>query len=295
MPLVRSYILLLIWAGAFLAGGCSSITQESAKSPLHRAQMSPDSVALDIFFVHCPLGDPEINDSLWAQIDEQQLPPVLRQRLVQNGLRVGLASGQIPTPLTRLMDLSGTPTVLGDWQQLRLDELDAEQKVTGNHVQTRAGKRNEIVASGVYKQLPVLMYDAGGAGGCTYPDARGLFALKATPEPDGRVRLDLVPELQYGETRNQFIGDNNGVVRLEPGQSRRVFDSLAVSAVLSPGQLLVVTSVPTRPGSLGHQFLTLEQGGKRRQKLLLIRLAQTQHQGLFSATEPLDLHAVGTN
>lgn len=289
MPSARSCLWLVLGTGIVLSAGCAPITPQPAKSPLHRAQMSPDSVVLDIFFVHCPFGDPEINQSLWTEIDEEQFPPAVRQSLAQNGFRVGVVSGQIPTALARLMELSGSPQDAGEWQQVKPDDLDAEQNVTGHHLQARAGRRNEIVVSGVYDQLPVLTYEGGVAGGCTYANAQGLFALRSFPEPDGRVRLDLVPELQHGQVRNQVTADNGGVLRVESGKPRRTFDNLALSTVLSPGQLLVVTSVPSRPGSLGHQFFTRQEGGKRQQKLLLVRLAQTQHQGLFSPTVPLDL------
>jgi hypothetical protein len=292
MFLVRTCLLPLTLAGVVLAGGCTPITPRPQKPPLHRAQMSPDSVVLDIFFVHCPFGDPDINQSLWTEIDEQQFPPTLRQHLASNGFRVGLISGQIPTPLAELMNLDGSPTAAGDWQALQPDDLDADQNVTGHHLQVRSGQRAEFVVSRVYDELPVLMYDGDAAGGCTYPNAQGIFALKAFPEPDGRVRLDLVPELHYGDVRNQIVGDN-GVLRVESGKRHRTFENLAVTNVLSPGQLLIVTSIPTRPGSLGHQFFTRQASGKRQQKLLLIRLAQTQHQGLFSPNEPLDLRTVG--
>ena len=46
--------------------------------------------------------------------------------------------------------------------------------------------------------------------------------------------------------------------------------------------MLVLTCLPDRPGSLGHRFFTHECAGQAEQKLLVIRLSQTQHDGLFS-------------
>jgi hypothetical protein len=45
--------------------------------------------------------------------------------------------------------------------------------------------------------------------------------------------------------------------------------------------MLLVSSLPGRPGSLGHYFFTEQTSGALDQKLLLIRLAQTQHNDLF--------------
>ncbi len=54
--------------------------------------------------------------------------------------------------------------------------------------------------------------------------------------------------------------------------------------------MLVLSSLSNRPGSLGHHFFTEKQNeGRLEQKLLIIRLAQTQHDGLFNPPEPLKL------
>ena len=60
------------------------------------------------------------------------------------------------------------------------------------------------------------------------------------------------------------------------------------SATLPPGAMLVLGSLSSRPGSLGHHFFT-ENDGRLEQKLLVVRLAQTQHDDLFDPAEPLKL------
>jgi hypothetical protein len=100
--------------------------------------------------------------------------------------------------------------------------------------------------------------------------------------------VDLTPEVHYGEPRARFVGEQ-GAIRMEAGRSRRVFDNLAISATLAPGHLLVLSSLPSRPGSLGFNFFTTVTAGRREQKLLVIRLAQTQHDGLFDPEQPLPL------
>lgn len=287
MPAAYRLIALLLGMSLLGASGCTPLNQGSHKSPLHPPQMAPDSVVLDILTVHCPFGVAG-DEKLWAGIDEQQLPAPLRQRLAQNGFRAGVITGQLPTPLTQLMGLKDTAVAGVDWQTLDLEEVGAEQPVSGHHLESRAGKRSEIIASEEYPELALLMHDAGGNGGGFYPNAQGKFGLTTIPDADGRVRVGLVPELHYGNFKNRFIGDS-GAMRMVQEKDCRVFDSLAIATTLSPGQLLVVASIPTRIGSLGHQFLTREVGGKRQQKLLLIRIAQTQHQGLFSDSQPLDL------
>ena len=150
------------------------------------------------------------------------------------------------------------------------------------------GQRSEILASGVYPQLPVLMCESGQLCGQTYNQAQGVFAVKSFPQPDGRVRLELAPELQHDQPRQRWVG-GQGMLRLEASRPKREFDDMTLSTDLAPGAMLVLSSLPNRPGSLGHHFFTESEGGRREQKLLIVRLSQTQHDGLFNPPEPLKL------
>ncbi len=250
--------------------------------------MPPDCTVLEIYFVRFPLGDPIGNESLWKEVDEQYFPPSLRQSLLRNGFRVGLVGSPIPQPLADLMELEDKLAAGAEAGSTKIESFGSTPHVVCRHLQARAGRRNEVVASGVYEELPVLVYDSGRLCGRTYPKAQGIFALTADPEPDGRVRLRLVPELHYGEARQRWVG-SEGAFRMEPGRSRRVFDDFAVSATISPGCMLLLSSLPNRSGSIGHSFFNHTEAGKLEQKLLVIRLVQTQHDGLFNPAEPLPL------
>jgi hypothetical protein len=251
-------------------------------------QMSSDSVVLDMFFIRFPFGDPAVNEKLWEEIDEQQFAPELRARLAQNGFRVGLLSGPMPSELSKLLQLSSKPAPADQVDgAAKTENLEAEPRVVQRHLQLRTGLRTEIVASGLYPQLPVLMCESGQLCGQTYSQAQGLFALKSFPQPDGRVRLELVPELHHDQPRQRWDG-SQGVLHLETGRPRRTFDDMTLSANLAPGAMLVLSSLPNRPGSLGHHFFT-ENENRLEQKLLVIRLSQTQHDGLFTPPEPLKL------
>jgi hypothetical protein len=257
------------------------------KSPLVPAQMSADSVVLEMFFVRVPFGDPKVNEKLWEQVDEQQFSPDLRERLARNGFRVGLISGQMPSELSKLMELSDKPVPTGQVDGAKVDSLETEPRVVRRHLQLRAGQRSEIIASSVYPQLPVLVCESGQLSGQTYDQAQGIFAVKSLPQPDGRVRLELVPELHHDQPRQHWEA-NQGVLRLETSRPKKAYDAMTMTASLAPGEMLVLSSLANRPGSLGHHFFT-ESGAHLEQKLLIVRLAQTQHDALFSPPEPLKL------
>ncbi|MCR4414832.1 MAG: hypothetical protein NUV77_20640 [Thermoguttaceae bacterium] len=285
-------VFLAVGAGIVVLAGCHTIERRPGKSPLKPVQMSPDSVVLDIFFVRFPVGDAEVNGDLWTEVDEQHFPPEVRQRLAKNGFRAGLVAGPMPVALSRLLELNDKSAPPGTAQEMKGDDLNAEPRVVRRHSQVRAGRRTEIQASGVYERLPVLTCEPRGLCGQEYQNAQGVIALKAQPGPDGRVRLDLIPEVHYGESRLQRVPMPGGI-RLEPGRPKRVFDELALQATLSPGHLILVTSLPQKPGSLGHYFFTQNLSGKLEQKLMVIRLSQTQRDDLFDPQAPLPLDALG--
>jgi hypothetical protein len=269
--------------------GCTAPALHKGKSPLAPSQMSSDSVVFEMFFVRFPFGDSAINDKLWGAIDEQQFTPELRDRLTRNGFRAGLLSGQMPAELAKLMQLSDKPAPTSEPVNTKVDELENQPRVVRRHLQIRAGRESKIMASGVYSELPVLMCEPGQLCGQTYHQAQGIFSVKSFPQPDGRVRLELAPQLEHDQPQQRWIGDQ-GVLRLEASRPKRTFDDLAMSIDLAPGAMLVLSSLPNRSGSLGHHFFTeKENEGHLEQKLLIIRLAQTQHDGLFGPPEPLKL------
>jgi hypothetical protein len=260
--------------------GCSKPLLKG-KSPLAQAQMSSDSCVLDIFFVRVPFGDPKVNDDLWQELDEQHFSADLRVRLMRNGFRVGVVEGQIPIALSNLLELTDKPPPTNEVPNANLSDLGAKPKVMRQHMQIRSGQPSGIIASGTYDQLPVLVCESDRLSGETYEQAQGIFNVKTTPLPDGRVRIDLTPEVHYGQARQHWVADQ-GMMLLDSGKPKRGFEELALSSVLSPGGMLVMTSLPNRSGSLGHHFFT-ENSGLKEQKLLVVRLSQTQHDGLFDA------------
>ena len=270
----RSAVLVLV------LGGCTPLKPPGDHSPLVPPRMSPDSVVVDIFFVRFPFGDDEANGPLWDEVDEQHFPTELRRELDAGGFRAGAVGCQMPVTLSKLLELSDKPPPTEQVVETSLEDLDSTPTVVRRHKQLRAGKPCEIQASGVYEELPVVMCRDGQLCGRSYENAQAVLVLKAFPEADGRVRLEIVPEVHHGQQRKRFVG-SHGALRMDVGRARRVFDELTLSARLSVGQMIVLSSLESRPGSLGHHFFTRDNGSRERQ-LIVVRLAQTQHQSMFS-------------
>jgi len=294
MPLASGRVGLLTAAAVLaapLAAGCQSAPKVVGRSPLKAPQMSPDSVVLEVFRVRFPFGDPEANVDLWQEVDEQHVPADVRRRLARNGFRVGLLGGQVPIPLSRLLQLKKKPAPTGEATEVRVAQLEDRPAVERAHITVRSGARAEVVASGEYEKLPALVVgESGELGGQTYEHAQGVLAVRAFPLPDGRVKLEVTPEVLHDAPRPRWVG-KHGMWRIETGRPRRAFDELALEATLSPGSMLVLSSLPNRPGSLGHYFLT-EDEEQLTQKLILVRLCQTQHNEVCAPEEVLDLDGI---
>ncbi|MCS7305442.1 MAG: hypothetical protein NZ602_10100 [Thermoguttaceae bacterium] len=290
---VERGVSLGIWMaiGIVLAGlaGCSTVVANSPQknSLLRPAQMSPDAVGLEIFFIRLPLGDPEANHLLWQEVDEQALPVSVRRALWKNGFRAAVVGTSVPVRLARLLKMSDHPSPAHQEGLCRVQLQEAqkiEPWISCRKLSLRAGCRSEVIASGIYEEMTILRPEPQGVGGQTFRKAQGLFGLYVQPMADARVQLELVPEVHYGEPAQRWVGDQ-GMFRLEVRRERQVFTELTIQSRLAPGEMLLVSCLPDREGSLGWYFFTQTTGGDPQQKLLLVRLAQTQHDPLFE-TEP---------
>ncbi len=287
MPIHARKFVWLLGLLALVATGCVNPLVVPHKSLLQPAKMSSDSIVLEMFFARFPFGDNEINETLWQQIDEQSFSPDLRERLARNGFRVGLLTGQIPPELVKLLELDGKAAPSGENEGTKVEDAQAQPRVVRRHLQIRPAQRSEIIASSVYAQLPVLVCESGQVSGQTYNQAQGLFAVHSYPQPDGRIRLELVPELHHDQPRQRWIG-GHGMLRLDSSRPRQVYDDMKIIADLPPGAMLILCGLPNRPGSLGHHYFS-ESDSRLEQKLLVIRLAQTQHDPLFVPPETLKI------
>jgi hypothetical protein len=285
MSSLRAILIGLVALGGI--GGCTWIDRHAAadtKSPLGRMTPSPDSMAIEIFFARAAVGDVVLNGKLWNEVDEQRLPSELRRKLTENGFRAGVVGSHVPDDLARLLTISDKPHEKSDESQSI--NLEEEPAVTLRLLQARAGKRNEVVCSQVYDELPLLCPDEGQLRGRTLRQADARLGFKSFPETSNRVRLELVPELHHGEQQPRWVG-TDGVLRLEAGKPREVFDDLSLRVSLAPGEMLVITSLADRPGSLGHYFFTQPTSERLAQKLLVIRIAQAGSDAQFSP-QPVD-------
>ncbi len=261
---------LLLWCALLAAIGCRMVAPApKGTSLLKPLAAPPDRVTLEIFSAPTTAGDPRIAQ-LWAEVDEQWLAPEQRSRLAQNGLQVGIVGPRVPRALAELLRVTDERIEADDRTLVPLDP-DSEVKMT--MMQPLLGKRHEQIVSHVYDELVLLQIFQGELQGRTYRKAEGRLAMYVFNQTDGRVRVELVPELHHGELQNRFSGSEAMLV-MKQERPKRVFEELKFAPMLAPGQMFVMTCLADRPGSIGHSFFTYQDGDKLVQKLYVIRVAQ---------------------
>lgn len=266
-------------------GGCAKLPTH-AGSPF--APEAADAVALDVFFVGYPFGDETINGPLFSEIDQQEIPLDVRQRLAANGFITGILGGQLPPIVGQLLHLADLPPQ---------EHPPAVDLIHPPHVKRqllktfRVDDPASLITSGgkePHALLTVLYRDEGDPPpvyGWSYRNAKTILSTKIEPQEDGRVRLELVPAVEYGEARKEVV-PSEGSLMIKIVPPRKTFDQLRLAAALSPGQMLVIGCRADLPGSLAHQFFTQRYSDRLEQVVLLIRLAQARPADLFAEPAP---------
>jgi hypothetical protein len=258
-------------------------TSRQLQLQLPQPQLPPDSVVLEVASVKLPADALTAEEELWKHVDEQHFPTSLRRALMENGFRFGLVGSRLPAVLRQALDSDEDSLGVRGPDGRALRGILAPRQ----RLQSRAGERQIIVASDPSEtDTAVLVYEDGTLSGKTCEDAQCIFSLRSFPKGDGRVELELTPEVQYGQPRNKYVG-HDGIMVVDTMREREIFRQLRARATLSPGQTLLLTCT-AKPWGLGRQFFVQPFAGVSEKKVLLIRLAQTQLDDLFSPEQVLD-------
>jgi hypothetical protein len=270
-------------AALALAAGCS-FWGETPKQPssLPASRMSPGTVVVDIFTLEAPAEFPSLCEAAWRQLEEQHLPPDVRLKLAANGIRCGRCGQQLPPAVFDLMAKAQEASVPGAASGEASSEVrpPSAQPHLRRRLQSRTGRRGRILMSGPHERLEVLRNESGELRDEVYENAACVVALRTFPLGDGRVRIELTPEIEHGPLKQRLV-DGDGAMRWEAGQDRRMYDDLCMEATVAPGQTLIVSATPQMAG-LGRSLFARETPSGPRPVLLVVRLAQTQHDDRFA-------------
>ncbi len=295
--LVASFVLAL----GMCLGGCNLsmfVNQPIVNTPLQDDSFlmagrisSMDTVTLEVFLVRTPFGDSLLNSTLWEDVDEQIFTATQRREFAANGFRVGLIGNQLPASFLRILKTRDDENPSQIVTTIRLEEMAKAQHLSRKTIASRNGQKNEINVSDIKPQTTVLFNENGSLGGETFYNAQGVMVIRTQTCGDGSVTLELLPEIQYGQPRQTFEYDA-GSVTMATARPKRSFDTLRCKLNVRPGQFLVLTSLPDMGGNVGSFFFVNDEnnGVGTEQKLLCLRILQTQHNDMYTpdGTLPMD-------
>jgi hypothetical protein len=257
--------------------GCSMWQAAEVEiSELPATRLSDDSVVWEIQVAYVGADETDFHDQLWLESDEQHLPIDTTLRLESNGFRTGLLGMPLPTVLRARLDeqKSGATDETG-----ALPIADLRTAFQCRRLQARRGQRYEILGTEVHHDLVALLNENGEIRAERFGQAQCVLALRSFPSGDGRVKLEVTPEIHYGQPQQHYTG-RSGVFQVESKRDAEVLDDLRFEAMVSPGQTLLLTTTREAKG-LGNAFFTESIDGRQPHKLILLRLAQTQYDDRF--------------
>lgn len=223
------------------------------------APAAVSTLPVELLFVRYDQQDPAITVDLWNLVDEQALGHELSARLAANGLRAGILSGPLPPAVAERVATAAAG-----------DDATADDAVSRRVLRLLPGKRAEIVATAGTPELVVLEHDGDGVRGGTYRDCTSQLAVRAWPGPDGRTRIEIVPELKHGPLQRTWIGEE-GMFRLETGQARRRFETLAIDTLLPHRGMLVLGGVDAASATVGDALARDRTGSASCVRLIILR------------------------
>jgi ribosomal protein L21E len=261
-----------------------SLEDEVTKTTLSPPQLARDAVILEVAFIRVAANINSSDSTFWPGIDETHLSADDRKQLSQNGIRCGLIAGALPDSLNELIN--------GDANTVDLEALTGSLNLNlenrNQRLQFRAGQAGQIVMSkSVKENITVITSDSQYAAAERFNQAQCQFQIKTYPQGDGRVRIELIPQIHHGDPRAEFTGQE-GAWLLKTQRAVKQYDAVPIKAMISPGESLLLSADSHNKG-LGRQFFVINDDDGKTNHLLLIRLVHTQYDDLFAPNEtPLE-------
>lgn len=268
--------MLLIALGACVPFKTTNTVPQPGQVPVRR-ELPENTVGIDVFVIRVSPQQQALVNQLWLEVDEQMIPTALRYELRDQGIRIGVQGSYLSASLSQLINVTGARNgegkpETGETDGVSVAELQNNPTVTRQYRNLMPGMRGVVHPfEDTIDELSLFWNENGRICGKTYKDARGLVALSAKTQSNGTVRFEMTPELEYGEPETK-IRHENAVFFHQSGKPRKMFDSLAVSLDLLPGQWIIIGPTSGDCEGIGRGFFT-RGTEKNEQRYIAIRLA----------------------
>lgn len=231
---------------------------------------APDLVELHYIFIERDEGNPLLNQTIWAEADEQAIPLDKRQSLAENGLRLGKLGSRLSPEILKLLEKSNA------------------QGEGRRHI-AHSGGLAKVQTTDVRPKMSLFTVAEGQPRGEELADAQCYMHVTPVIESGHDIRLQIVPEIEFGQRKNRRTPapDLSGW-QIRNDRDARSFPDLKVELSLNSGEYALLGGLPDRRGTVGACSFTQEQNSDRKQTVLLIRVVRPTRDELYSAGYDLD-------
>jgi hypothetical protein len=276
MKATRLRLRLAVAAGLAALVGCIPLTRKDLRNGDGAGRVGalgeagrlvvPKQCALKLAIVTRPLGDPALGEILWRVVDGQVVGSEATAALEANGLRAGIATGELPAEVRAILD------------------APPPNQVHPALVIVPDGDSTQVELGATRDELDLLLNRQGSVGGKRYKDVKGYLRLSASRDGESGVALRVTPEMHHGPVRPGWGAAPGGGAAMAPsqlvmknGQQEETFRDLAATMKLHVGQVAVIGAVPEARGSLGRFLLTATEANSDRevQKVLFVWAARS--------------------
>lgn len=212
-------------------------------------------MAFEVVRIQLPLEGIRNSRKIWNHVDTLRFEPGLAERLVRNGLRVGVVSP-------------------GAWPAIHtiLDASDAAVHKERTPAQNGLPLTIEV---GVIGGSESIFYypPSNRLVGKTFQGGKKLLIIEYSVHAELSGCVDLQTQLEIRRDRGVMTWERrDGVLRQVPSVDRHVFSDLAARATLNPGESLLIGPSASADNEylLGSRFFMNRHAGGRHETLLCI-------------------------
>lgn len=235
---------------------------------------NPQRAVLQVDFVNASLENMDTDQltGLWQWVEETALDTALRQKLLDNGLRVGLVSNHERFQ-SKLQGITIEPNAVDTF----LSEASVASEVSHGkqRIPMRLGRRYELPLRQPLEGSHVALIQLGDERiGRTLDNAQYFLVLTASESTNAQqVRLRVRPEIQHGAARQKWVSSDTAI-RIDTRRETWSLDSLDIQFDAPVGSTIVIAPDSPIRGLASKMLSGSGTDQHEEQLVILIHVAQ---------------------
>jgi len=207
--------------------------------------LQPPRVGLQLAVLHVqiPAADVPRAETIWNHVREDVLDAETRQRLRQNGLRIGVGHERFWEPI-----------------KLALDAIDGRRVMLAQPVSMPPGFPIALEMDSEPRTQTLFSVDSDGVlSGSTWPFSRNVLRVAYAPDPQDahRLRVSVTPQVRQEREGWRWVRTESGFWQV-PRYAARSYEAAGFVLTLEPQEYVVIAASDRAvvDGLLGRALLT---------------------------------------